>query len=37
MIAALIEGALKRRKVVLAVTAIASLFGFFAYLAMPHE
>ena len=37
MIAALIDGALKRRKVVLAVTAIASLFGFFAYMAMPRE
>jgi multidrug efflux pump len=37
MIAALIDGALKRRKVVLAVAAVASLFGFFAYLAMPRE
>lgn len=37
MIAALIEGALKRRKVVLAVTAIASIFGMFAYMAMPRE
>ena len=37
MIAALIDGALKRRKVVLAVTVIAGLFGFFAYMAMPRE
>jgi len=37
MIAALIDGALKRRKVVLAVTFIASLFGLFAYLGMPRE
>ena len=37
MIQALIDGALKRRKVVLAVTAIASLFGLMAYLAMPRE
>ncbi len=37
MIAALIEGAIKRRKVVLGVTLIASLFGIFAYLAMPRE
>jgi multidrug efflux pump len=37
MIGPLIDGAIKRRKVVLAVTAIAGLFGFFAYLAMPRE
>ncbi len=37
MIAALIDGAIKRRKVVLGVTLIACLFGFFAYLAMPRE
>ena len=37
MIGPLIDGAIKRRKVVLAVTLIASLFGLFAYLAMPRE
>lgn len=37
MIGALIDGALKRRKVVLGVTLIAALFGFFAYLGMPRE
>ncbi|MGA0604587.1 efflux RND transporter permease subunit [Phenylobacterium sp. VNQ135] len=37
MVGALIEGALKRRKVVLGVTLIAALFGFFAYLGMPRE
>ncbi|MET0294268.1 MAG: efflux RND transporter permease subunit [Phenylobacterium sp.] len=37
MIAALIDGAIKRRKVVLGVTLIATLFGLFAYLAMPRE
>lgn len=37
MIGALIDGAIKRRKVVLGVTVIACLFGFFAYLAMPRE
>ena len=37
MIAALIEGAIKRRKVVLGVTVIASFFGFLAYNAMPRE
>jgi len=37
MIEALIDGGLKRRKVVLAVTLIASLFGLMAYLAMPRE
>lgn len=37
MIGPLIDGAIKRRKVVLAVTLIASIFGFFAYLSMPRE
>jgi multidrug efflux pump len=37
MIGPLIDGAIKRRKVVLAVTLIASIFGFFSYLAMPRE
>ena len=37
MIGPLIDGAIKRRKVVLAVTLIASLFGFFAYMSMPRE
>ena len=37
MIAALIDGAIKRRKVVLGVTLIACLFGLGAYLSMPRE
>ncbi|MCR5876005.1 efflux RND transporter permease subunit [Phenylobacterium sp. J426] len=37
MVGALIDGALKRRKVVLGVTLIAALFGLFAYLGMPRE
>jgi multidrug efflux pump len=37
MIGPLIDGAIKRRKVVLGVTLIASLFGLFAYLSMPRE
>lgn len=37
MIGALIDGAIKRKKVVLGVTFIACLFGFFSYLAMPRE
>ena len=37
MIAALIDGAIKRKKVVLGVTLIACVFGFFSYLAMPRE
>jgi len=37
MIGALIDGAIKRRKVVLGVTLIACVFGFFSYLAMPRE
>ncbi len=37
MIESLIDGAIKRRKVVLGVTLIAAVFGLFAYLAMPRE
>lgn len=37
MIGALIDGAIKRRKVVLGVTIIAAIFGLFAYLSMPRE
>lgn len=37
MIDALIDGAIRRRKVVLGVAAIAAIFGLFAYLAMPRE
>jgi multidrug efflux pump len=37
MIGPLIDGAIKRRKVVLGVTFIACVFGFFAYLNMPRE
>ena len=37
MIGPLIDGAIKRRKVVLGVTVIAVIFGFFAYLSMPRE
>ena len=37
MIGALIDGAIKRRKVVLGVTLVAAIFGFFSYLAMPRE
>jgi multidrug efflux pump len=37
MIGALIDGAIKRRKVVLGVTIMAALFGLFAYLSMPRE
>lgn len=37
MIDGLIDGAIKRRKVVLGVTLIAAIFGFFAYLSMPRE
>jgi multidrug efflux pump len=37
MIGALIDGAIKRRKVVLGVTLIASLFGLFMYLNMARE
>jgi multidrug efflux pump len=37
MIGPLIDGAIKRRKVVLGVALVASLFGLFGYLAMPRE
>ncbi|HEX4182097.1 MAG TPA: efflux RND transporter permease subunit, partial [Caulobacteraceae bacterium] len=37
MIGALIDGAIKRRKVVLAVTLVATLFGLMAYLTLPRE
>jgi len=37
MIGALIDGAIKRRKVVLGVTLVAAIFGLFSYLAMPRE
>ena len=37
MIGGLIDGAIKRRKVVLGVTVVAAIFGFFAYIAMPRE
>lgn len=37
MIAALIDGAIKRRKVVLGVTFVACLFGLMAYFSMPRE
>src|ERR1700754_4027953 len=37
MIGALIDGAIKRRKVVLGVTLVACLFGIVAYLSMPRE
>ena len=37
MIGALIDGAIKRRKVVLGVTLIACIFGFFSYLAMQDD
>ncbi|WP_374569984.1 efflux RND transporter permease subunit [Phenylobacterium sp.] len=37
MIGSLIDGAIKRRKVVLGVALIASLFGVLAYLGMPRE
>lgn len=37
MVGSLIEGAIKRRKVVLGVTLIAALFGLFAYISMPRE
>ena len=37
MIGPLIDGAIKRRKVVLGVTLVAAIFGLFAYLAMPRE
>ena len=37
MISALIDGAIKRRKVVLGVAAVATFFGLLAYLALPRE
>jgi len=37
MIGALIDGAIKRRKVILAVTLVLSLFGVWAYLTLPRE
>jgi multidrug efflux pump len=37
MIAALIDGAIKRRKLVLAVTLVLSLFGLYAYATLPRE
>ena len=37
MIGPLIDGAIKRRKVVLGVATIAALFGLFAYIGMPRE
>jgi multidrug efflux pump len=37
MIAALIQSAVKRRKVVLAITFVAALFGFSAYKTLPRE
>ena len=37
MIRTLIEGAIKRRKVILAVTVLLTLFGLITYLTMPRE
>ncbi len=37
MIAGLIEGAIKRRKVLLAITFVLSAFGLYAYLTLPRE
>src|ERR1700722_9406331 len=37
MIGALIDGAIKRKKVVMGVTLVACLFGLFAYFSMPRE
>jgi multidrug efflux pump len=37
MIGALIESAIKRRKVVLAITLVAAVFGLVAYLTLPRE
>ena len=37
MIGPLIDGAIKRRKVVFGVTFIAAIFGLFSYLSMPRE
>ena len=37
MVGALIDGAIKRRKVVLAVALLATIFGLIAYLTLPRE
>ncbi len=37
MIGALIQSAIKRRKVVLAITLVAGIFGLFAYIGLPRE
>ncbi len=37
MINGLIDGALKRRKVILAITLVLTVFGFFSYLTIPRE
>src|SRR5437868_1746992 len=37
MIGALIDGAIKRRKVILAVTFVMGLFGLVAYITLPRE
>ncbi|MEP6966485.1 MAG: efflux RND transporter permease subunit [Pseudomonadota bacterium] len=37
MISALIDGAIKRRKVLLAVTLVLSLFGLYSYVTLPRE
>ncbi len=37
MIGPLIDGAIKRRKVILAITAILGVFGFWAYKTLPRE
>ena len=37
MIGSLIKGAIERRKVVLGITAVATLFGLSAYLTLPRE
>jgi multidrug efflux pump len=37
MIAALVHGAVQRRKVVLGITLVATLFGLLAYLTLPRE
>jgi len=37
MIGALIDGAIRRRKVVLAITLLATLFGLIAYVTLPRE
>jgi multidrug efflux pump len=37
MIGPLIDGAIKRRKVVLGIALIATIFGFFSYISIPRE